>query len=371
MLLTPEQSAGLMTCRDRWAALRTSTTRVDRAAAEEALQQSYRAAGLALPDRIEWCDGPVGIARSWERSRHSVSLGANVKIELVDRQRDRTASGPWRQLASETRSAVFGSLRSSNTEAVSAAISQAVLQGARTARPPIGVRLKRVLSSMGRLKNPLKRWPDFGHSSFGQSALDWLAPFQALHDVCGVRREFESLQGLWQLAEHTGWVLPHQHVCWLAERPSTLSFDISGRLHSAAGPALAYRDGWSAWFWKGIEVPSKFIESPGTITLASIERQPNAVLRRCMIEIMTPSRFLALGGARIAAQDETGVLWRKTWLPGDSWAAVEVVNGSPDPDGTYRHYILQVPPDLGTPRAAVAWTYGMTERDYRRLHLRT
>ena len=37
---------------------------------------------------------------------------------------------------------------------------------------------------------------------------------------------------------------------------------------------------------------------------------------------------------------------------------VEVVNATPEPDGSYRHYFLQVPPGVRTAREAVAWTFG-------------
>ena len=38
-----------------------------------------------------------------------------------------------------------------------------------------------------------------------------------------------------------------------------------------------------------------------------------------MIEIMTPQRYVALGGAVRAAEDETGILWREAWLASDDW----------------------------------------------------
>jgi uncharacterized protein DUF6745 len=86
---------------------------------------------------------------------------------------------------------------------------------------------------------------------------------------------------------------------------------------------------------------------------------------------MTPARFVALGGAARIAEDETGVLWRKIWLTYDAWAAVEVINATPEPDGTHKHFFLQVPPDMRTAREAVAWTYGLTPRAYSKLIVRT
>jgi len=90
-----------------------------------------------------------------------------------------------------------------------------------------------------------------------------------------------------------------------------------------------------------------------------------------MIEIVTPQRYVALGGARRVAEDETGILWRRTWLGSDAWSAVEVINATPEPDGSHRHFFLQVPANLRTARDAVAWTYGMRGDAYANLVQRT
>ena len=38
---------------------------------------------------------------------------------------------------------------------------------------------------------------------------------------------------------------------------------------------------------------------------------------------------------------------------------VEVVNSTPEPDGSRKTYFLRVPPTIGTAREAVAWTFGL------------
>jgi hypothetical protein len=86
---------------------------------------------------------------------------------------------------------------------------------------------------------------------------------------------------------------------------------------------------------------------------------------------MTPARYVALGGPERVAEDETGVLWRKTWFPPDAWAAVEVINATAEPDGTRRHFFLQVPAHMRTAREAVAWTYGLGTKAYGNLVVRT
>jgi hypothetical protein len=113
------------------------------------------------------------------------------------------------------------------------------------------------------------------------------------------------------------------------------------------------------------------IEQPERITLDAIDCESDVQVRRCMIEIMTPQRYVALGGPIHVAEDESGVLWRKVWHTFDAWAVVEVVNATPEPDGTRKHFFLQVPAHMRTAREAVAWTYGMSEHAYSRLIVRT
>lgn len=366
-MLDAAQAAALVRFREQWAAMRTATAPADRPLTEDAVAMCYRAAGLPPPGRIEWCASPIGMARQWEKARHQRSAGPNVKTAVVDALRDRAMAGTWWRIDPDIRKAIFAGLRSPQADVAAAAMAELTLRAARTGPPPWSARLRQAAASLLRRA----RRTDFEHASTAPALLDWLAPYQYLQEFCGVKTDDCALSGLWRVAANAGWMLPHAHVCWLSERPAVLAFDISGRLHSASGPALAYRDGWSAYLWKGVELPAALIEQPGAITLDAIDRQPNIVLRRCMIEIMGPKCFLALGGASISARDDTGTLWRKIWRFGDEWAAVEVENGTPEPDGTRQRYILQVPPDLRTARAAVAWTYGMSEREYRGLTLRT
>jgi len=174
-----------------------------------------------------------------------------------------------------------------------------------------------------------------------------------------------------QVAASADWFIPHKHICWISSPPATVRTDARGRLHSESGPALQYRDGWTVYAWKGVEVPARIIERPGEITLADIDRAADIHVRRCMIERMTPEKFIASGAAFRISEDETGILWERRWPDGDAWAAVEVINGTPEADGTCKRYFLQVPPNMLTARSAVAWTYGMTARQYRGLVLRT
>jgi hypothetical protein len=200
--------------------------------------------------------------------------------------------------------------------------------------------------------------------------MSWLGVYEFLHDVLGRHRHTAQLRPLWLLAQNVGWLLANEHTCWLTERPTALHYDAKNRLHNARGPALRFLDGCSYYAWKGVEVPHWVISHPDSVTLQAIDDEPNGRVRRCMIEVMTLERFIAAGGATIVARCSAGTLWRKTWW-GDAWAAVEVINGTPEQDGTFKRYFLQVPPHMSSARQAVAWTYGLREWQYAGLALRT
>jgi hypothetical protein len=333
------------------------------------LTQAFAVAGMERPRRIVWCDGPDDLADAWNTSATESTTDTNCSWHIFDRVLVRTESAVDACLARATRRRVGEIGRSERGGEVASVVADAFSSSLsalprRTWRPlpffgwqiPVGrPRFTRV---------PIGR-------GFGQHTLSPLGAFEFLHDVCGLVEETRPLRGLWMLAKSVGWVVPNREVCWLVDRPDVLKLDALGRLHAADGPALRFRDGWSRFIWKGIPVSGSLIESSSALTPRMIDRERDPVLRRCMIEILTPQRYIAMGGAARVAQDETGVLWRKLWWGFDAWAAVEVVNGSPEPDGSFKHYFLQVPPTMRTAREAVAWTYGLSEREYANLRGRT
>ncbi|GEM_PF-3455684 len=171
----------------------------------------------------------------------------------------------------------------------------------------------------------------------------------------------------------------------ISERPLVVRLDNEGRLHAEDGPALAWADGFALWVFHGVNVPEHVACDPSRITIAGIDAEPNAEVRRVMIERFGVERLLREGEAELVHEDETGRLWRR-WVgprprpperprpryspapppePERRVVMVEVVNSTPEPDGTFRTYFLRVPPTMRTAREAVAWTFQMEEAEYR------
>lgn len=377
--LSPEQAQALADYRQRWQATLLSQGPTDRAVAERGIRQAYAAAGLSSSIEVRWCRGPRELARSWRAetsgSKEPVAIfGDNVRQVLVDRTCTRMVSVVEHLCGRALRQAVSEGMRLGRPGPLGAAVVAATLQaidepGSR-ALWPVSWRQSWWRKRWGGGAAAMSRL-SFRDAGYSAHELNWLGAFRFLHDVCGIVEAGDTLAGLWQVADHVGWVVPHEHVCWLSERHDVLAYDANERLHCGTGPALAYPDGTTVHMWKGVQVPAALIEHPERITARMIDRELDPVVRRCMIEIVTPERYIAMGSAVRINQDDAGVLWRKLWWGFDAWAAVEVVNGTPEPDGTRKHYFLQVPPTVRTAREAVAWTYGMSEQQYARLKMRT
>ncbi|MBB5777702.1 DUF6745 domain-containing protein [Nonomuraea jabiensis] len=176
---------------------------------------------------------------------------------------------------------------------------------------------------------------------------------------------FDGLDGLKRTAERTGWWWPFERLAIVTERPAELHLDEVGRLHRAVGPALAYSDGFALHAWHGMPVPAGFGAAMRELTVERIREEENAELRRAMLEHFGLDRYLAESGAKPVHSDETGVLWRVDLSDDEPLVMVEVVNSTPEPDGTSRTYFLRVPPWVERAREGVAWTFGVAEEDYR------
>lgn len=354
--LSNSQLAKLAPHGERWLQLRAATAPGDRKAAEDGVVKAYAAAGLPPPRDIVWAGGPMEIANGWARSRKMA--GDNVRALVVDLVCRKAEAAVDRVVGLAVRVSLAGEPRLARVPSFCASIDEAVLRDSERVRPNPLTRLANVLAARKRASL------NFAAGSFGFHSAPSLGPLEYFHDVCGLQRQTEALRGLWQIARNASWIVPHKHVCWLAQRPQIVRRDPGGRLHCADGPAIGYGDGWSAYAWKGVLVPRWIIERPELVTIRAISAAQDPQIRRCMIDVLTPERFIAGGGAYRVAQDETGVLWRQRWR-WEAWAAVEVVNGTPEEDGTFKRYFLQVPATMRSAREAVAWTYGLSEQRYR------
>lgn len=338
----------------RWGGIHRSTARADRQAAERAVNDLYRACGLATPTRIVWSESPSDMAHAWYAS--SLDGDRPVKSVLVDDVRQSIDRQIIEAAQAPVRFQLINAVRSSRQTFNRFVADQGFQAGAKAC--------PRRQWWVARLTNPLRGGrPTFATAAHCFKTDDSIAIYSSLLELTDLDRMRSQLASYLKLAEQVEWVLPYGNTCWLAERPTVLCIDAAGRSHAASNPAIAYADGAKVYAWKGVEMPERAIVEPQSISIYEVARTRDPVVRRCLIDLMTPERFVALRGATCIARDEYGKLWRRSWRL-DAWAAVEVTNGTPEPDGTFKQYFLQVPAHFQTPRQAVAWTYGLLPEQY-------
>lgn len=140
----------------------------------------------------------------------------------------------------------------------------------------------------------------------------------------------------------------------------------SGRIHNAQGPAVVWPDAPDEYYLEGIRVEPEVVNEPERIPGLFL-KTANAEARRVMANHYGHEKLMRRIGKPVQ-EDEYGKLWRLIFGPAEqSWAdisMVEVRNSTPEPDGSRRVYFLRVPPTMRTAKEAVAWSFGMNEKEY-------
>ncbi len=191
--------------------------------------------------------------------------------------------------------------------------------------------------------------------------MDWVdeSHLSALRDVLGlVLPKHEQFRAWETCAIEGGTRYVHDEFCIVSDRPEVLKVDGQGRPHCADGPSHRWRDGWSLYHWHGVHIPpgrESIILSPEQISVAAIEEEENAELRRVMVERYGAARYVTDSGATVVEElppDHQVIglrsarLLRKD-LKGDrdeSILFVDLLNSTPEPDGTVKRYLLRVDP---------------------------
>ncbi|MFI6481930.1 DUF6745 domain-containing protein [Nonomuraea sp. NPDC050663] len=371
--LSPELAALLTEAAERWERIAYTTGPADRRAAEAGVRAAYRSAGLAEPEHFLWFDSPAqatlaAMALGGDTAAHRLAAAAGLPTGLTGITPGRCVldvvrTRPWQRARAEA-AALLGPAG----WAAAWSLTGGVLW------PTVNRLTDDIRRAVGRILpgddiEPLLRRATLD-AVHGQHDAAWLALFDALatpsqEDVLAPPLlDPAPLRGLMLASKAAGWWWPFEHVVLMCERPTELHRDDLGRLHHATGPALAYPDGFALHAWHGMPVPQEFGRSMADLSADRISQEGNAELRRVMLESFGFDRYIAEAGAKRMHSDATGVLWHAEFADDEPLVMVEVLNSTPEPDGSTRTYFLRVPPWVRTAREGVAWTFGLSSDDY-------
>ncbi|MFE0424754.1 DUF6745 domain-containing protein [Streptomyces sp. NPDC058953] len=342
----------------KWRAVAAATGPADRAAAEDGVRRAYREAGLTAPERIIWVGSP----------REAVTLLRTIGAEPGPSVRDRVRTRPWAderrrvhgelgpggwtELWSATGARLWDTTRALADRIRAGVLEQLVAQAVLADRDGDGDAITPEQAARD-LETELRQV--LLDAVLGQHDAAWLAAFDGRSD---------RLRPLADIAVAAGWWWPYENAVVICERPVELHRDEAGRLDHGAGPALLFPDGFALHAWRGMPVPAAFLDELTSLDPARIRDEENAELRRVMLEFYGYDRYLAESGAEPVHRDETGTLWRIPMTGDEDVVMVEVLNSTPEPDGTTKTYWLRVPPGTSTAKAGVAWTFGLEEGEY-------
>ena len=184
----------------------------------------------------------------------------------------------------------------------------------------------------------------FNHSTQAKLAAIWLPMVDAFN------------AGLWLY-----WITPTEIIC--IEQPCLRIND--NRLHCSDGPAVHWPAGESYYFWRGTQVPDWYIIDKSKITGKAIKTEENAERRRIMCEIIGWENAIGMLEARLISKDELWgeprELFESSILGG---RFVRVRNGTIEPDGTRRTFVISCARDATTPHEAIAIANNIASERY-------
>ena len=325
--LTKEQAERLPKFRDEYLQHGINCAPADRPRAEAAFARAYKAIGKEMVPVI-WVDSPITASLCF----HALS---NLKFT------DTASSALGDESEKLLRDSLWDSLRDS------------------------------------KIKAQLTYW-------WGQQDIYWIGFYKFCADL-GVQYEASAadrLDIMHEISMSCMWWYPRDGVIIACERPLAVNFDERERLHNDAGPAVEFRDGWKLYRVHGVDVPEWLFTNPERMSIEAIHQEGNTEVQRVMIERFGWDRYAAECGAEIIDHDEKyGTLMRRG-RGEDAILFLKVINRSPEPDGSFRKYILPVDSELrpipdpmnanenfGESQAlravnAVASTFGLRGKDY-------
>jgi hypothetical protein len=296
--LTPEQQARIPEFVEYWTKVGLSTEPADRPRAEAAIAAMYAGSNLPPPQAIVWCGSPLSLALA-----RALALDNKMNEAVAADRLGHIAHTIWASARMSGREASPVAAGYCFSNHVGYKVLMSVQQGVRSAVSESvwsDVRERIADGVWENISDSVSIWDDVrgtwsGCSSAvlgaavtdqidGQHDAGLLAVYRFFSDVLGLQTVTEQLAGFWELAQSAGVVLPHQNICWISERRRMLKLDEDGFLHSLSGPAVSYPDGFNIYAVHGERVPAFVIERPHEITIQKIEAEPDAELRRLMID---------------------------------------------------------------------------------------
>jgi hypothetical protein len=192
--------------------------------------------------------------------------------------------------------------------------------------------------------------------------------------LCQILESFDYLREA--VSNGLGWFWVNKGALELFVCPH-MKIDSKGKLHSDDSPAVMHpisrcakksiyvRERKIYWI-HGVRVNRKIVEKPRTLTYKDLFRTWNVEVRRIMFERRFPDGLSKMKGIKIVEEEKSinqhNILFDLRLKQKVRARVLQVTCPS-----TSRKYLLTVPPRIKSLRRAIAWTFGLHEKQYRPL----
>ncbi len=324
--LTPCQQKSLPLYRQGALSLLHSTRPVNFAQACAAIREVYHLMGLAAP-LVVWGESPVSMDfKVVAAERWGPFLGDRLEAEC-----DRFEQSIEAQLSWPVQMALEESLR------------QPLLEVPYTTQ--LLEQLDRNCPSLAAQWQPAVK-PELW--------LEALAVEAFALEVLGCNYNQKAWKALSAVAQHCGWLLPYEGVCFVSDRPRQLRLNGQGQLHGEGEVALAFSDGFSLYAHAGVRLPEHYGRlHPRQWQSRWIDEEPDADLQQVLMAGVGYGRLVQELAGEVV--DE----WGDSSLVRLEIAALE------EPllllkrccSQTHVMDVLRVPPYLRSAQSAACWVH--------------
>lgn len=176
----------------------------------------------------------------------------------------------------------------------------------------------------------------------------------------------DYFDGLQILAEENVWWAPFQEMVIVCDPPVLNKYDDSGAVPAENGTVVQYSNGDRICAIDRVFVPERFIVDWDRVTAEDIISQGNAEVRRVLMQKYGYQRMIDELQAVLVHKDDYGELYKITRNNTPN-LFVKVVNKTPEPDGSFKSYVLFIGNQrwgIHTAHDAVASTFGLSASEY-------
>ncbi len=187
---------------------------------------------------------------------------------------------------------------------------------------------------------------------FGNMWSSYDCYLSAMRDVIGLTGLdcWDKFSAWEECTKSAGFRFMQADYCIVTDRPNILKKDSEHRPHCDDGPSHQWRDGFSLWHIHGVRVTEQIVMKPDTLTMDQISSESNAEVRRIMVERYGYERYAKDAGVVVVdtCPDDHPIKGLRTAKLGytqvgeDRVYALDMLNSTPEPDGTTKRYIIPI-----------------------------